>query len=50
MTPSDAAAMEFAASLMTTDKAAAKRHRDNAAAGAAPGSLLAANITAMWER
>jgi hypothetical protein len=50
VTPSDAAAMEFAASLMTTDKAAAKRHRDNATAGAAPGSLLAANITAMWER
>jgi hypothetical protein len=30
--------MEFAASLMTNDKAAARRHRDNAAAGAAAGS------------
>jgi hypothetical protein len=47
-TPSDAAGMEFAASLMTTDKAAAQRHRDNAAAGAAAGSLLAANIKTAW--
>jgi len=45
-TPTDAAAMEFAASLMTKDKGAAQRHRDNAKLGAAPGSLLAANITA----
>jgi hypothetical protein len=48
MKPRDVAAMEFAASLMTTDKAEAHRHRDNAAAGAAPGSALAANIKESW--
>jgi hypothetical protein len=48
VTPSDAAAMQFAASLMTTDPVAARRHRDSAAAGAAPGSLLATNITSSW--
>jgi len=47
-TPTDAAAMEFAASLMTTDKAAARRHRDSATLGAAQGSVLAANIAAAW--
>ena len=46
--PRDVAAMEFAASLMTKDQAAAERHRSNASAGAAPGSLLAANIKALW--
>ena len=48
MKTSDVAAMEFAASLMTTDKAAAMRHRDSATAAATPGSLLARNITAAW--
>jgi len=48
MTPRDVAAMEFAASLMTKDKAAAKQHRINASAGAAPGSALAANIAEAW--
>jgi hypothetical protein len=48
MKTSDVAAMEFAASLMTTDKAAAARHRDSATAAATPGSLLARNISAAW--
>jgi hypothetical protein len=48
MKPSDGAAMEFAASLMTTDKAASKQHRINASAGAAPGSALAVNIAQLW--
>jgi hypothetical protein len=48
MRPQDVAAMEFAASLMTTDKAAARRHQSNASAGAAPGSALAANIREVW--
>jgi hypothetical protein len=46
--PRDVAAMEFAASLLTSDKAAAQRHRVNASAGAAPGSTLAANIKELW--
>jgi len=50
MRPRDVAAMEFAASLMTTDKAAARRHQSNASAGAAPGSALAANIREVWGR
>ena len=48
MKPRDGAAMEFAASLMTTDKAAAKQHRINAAAGTVPGSTLALNIAQVW--
>ena|SRR5262245_61367789 len=48
MKPRDAAAMEFAASLMTADKAAIKQHRVNASAGAAPGSALARNIKEVW--
>jgi hypothetical protein len=48
MKPQETAAMEFAASLMTKDKAAAKQHRIKASAGAAPGSALAANITQLW--
>jgi hypothetical protein len=48
MKPREAAAMEFAASLMTKDKAAAMRHRDSATAAAPVGSLLARNIAAAW--
>jgi hypothetical protein len=48
MKPTEVAAMEFAASLMTEDKAAAQRHRSNASAGAPPGSTLAKNITELW--
>jgi hypothetical protein len=48
MQPPDVAAMELGASLMTKDKAAARQHRLNAAAGAAPGSALAANIEELW--
>jgi hypothetical protein len=50
LTPSDGSAMEFAASLMTTDKTAAERHRDRATSAAVPGSLLATNIEATWRR
>ena len=46
--PREAAAMDFAASLMTTDKAAAMRHRDSAVASAPTSSLLARNLTAAW--
>ena len=48
MKPREVATMEFAASLMTKDKAAAEQHRVNASAGATPGSVLARNITAAW--
>ena len=48
MKPRDAAAMEFAASLMTADKAAITQHRANASAGAEPGSALARNIKEFW--
>jgi hypothetical protein len=48
MKPREVATMEFAASLMTQDKAEAKQHRTNASAGAAPGSALALNIAEFW--
>ena len=48
MQPRDVAAMEFAASLMTADKAAIKQHRAKAAAGAVAGSALSANVKAFW--
>jgi hypothetical protein len=47
LSPTDAAAMELAASLMAPDHAASKRHRE-AAAAAGPSSLVAANIRAIF--
>lgn len=44
LAPEITAEAEFAASLMMTEARGAARHREQAAAGAAPGSLLALNL------